>query len=488
MASALRGDDAILKIHRESADEAFNFLERYAATRIRKAGSYSDRRTGNLLSFATEHETSRHGDPHLHTHFVVPNLTWDDTEKRYKALQTGLISEYLPLASAIYRNLLAQKLENLGYKLEFRPDGKFEISGIPDTLIREYSKGKLHIDEQISEIEYDNKRELKESDRRKIALGLRPKKMDEVEEKNAIEGFRNRVKALGFGEILHPTKAESLRFVLPFADPIRVKKAMVFTVEHKFERDSTCRESKFLECAVSHLAGKTSYEKVFSEYENMLSGKKLLRASNRVTTSEMLEIEKRLIKFAEKSIGVSQSFAETAKHSWNFPSQLSAEQGECLKYVMFSRDRITNVQGIAGAGKSFMLRALAANLKAQKVGFIAVAPSNKATAELSELGDGNSQTMQKLILRGGDERLRSGLLIVDEAGLVGVRDMDKLFKIAQKYNAEDSAFGRYPPAQVRTRGRRAAPSANPQRDANLCPKRNKKTKGKDLQQGCFVNF
>ena len=102
---------------------------------------------------------------------------------------------------------------------------------------------------------------------------------------------------------------------------------------------------------------------------------------------------------------------------------------------MRSSDWLMNVQGVAGAGKSFMLHALAANLNRQGIGFVAVAPSSKATAELYELGPENVQTMQSLIMQGGNDRLRKGLLIVDEAGLVGVRDMEKLFVMAKKYSA-----------------------------------------------------
>ena len=47
---------------------AFRELETFAATRVRKQGSQTDRMTGNLVAAAFTHTSSRALDPLLHTH------------------------------------------------------------------------------------------------------------------------------------------------------------------------------------------------------------------------------------------------------------------------------------------------------------------------------------------------------------------------------------------------------------------------------------
>ncbi len=434
MAHVMRGDDVILKIHRQCADEAFKFLEQFAAARIRRGGKYEDRRTENLVAFATEHASSRCGDPHLHTHFVVPNVTWDSEERRYKALQTLEIARNLALATAIYRNRLGMELIRLGYSLEDGADGKFEIKGVPAEVIREYSKGKERIDGKISDIENTLGHELEEAERRKIALGLRPKKMSKGEESAAFDKFRRHMKTLGLGSVFRPNILRALqnRLIEPSVSP---KDAVNYAADHLFERSSVVSKYAFLKCAIERLGATVSYKKIFEEFGERISSHTFLEWGDGITTSEMLALEQGLVFMANDGMGKSESFLKMGGALWDFPKSMDDEQRKCLEQIMRSSDWLMNVQGVAGAGKSFMLRTLAANLNRQGIGFVAVAPSSKATAELHELGPENVQTMQSLIMQGGNDRLRKGLLIVDEAGLVGVRDMEKLFGIAKKYGA-----------------------------------------------------
>jgi len=66
---------------------ALNEFEAFAATRIRLGGNRSERLTGNFLTAKFTHDTSRALDPHLHTHCIVFNATFDPVENRWKALE-----------------------------------------------------------------------------------------------------------------------------------------------------------------------------------------------------------------------------------------------------------------------------------------------------------------------------------------------------------------------------------------------------------------
>ena len=86
----LAQDQRLIEAHDRAVVLALAELEQFAATRIRKGGiEEGDRVTGNLVCAAFLHTSSRALDPQLHTHFVLFNCTWDKTEQRWKALQTG---------------------------------------------------------------------------------------------------------------------------------------------------------------------------------------------------------------------------------------------------------------------------------------------------------------------------------------------------------------------------------------------------------------
>ncbi len=100
-------DDRLVSAHEEATRIAFRELETFAATRVRKQGNQRDRTTGNLVAAAFTHTSSRALDPLLHTHLTVFNATFDETEKRWKALQAGGMDDAIRYGTAVYRNELA---------------------------------------------------------------------------------------------------------------------------------------------------------------------------------------------------------------------------------------------------------------------------------------------------------------------------------------------------------------------------------------------
>ena len=133
-------DRRIIEAHKEASQLALRELEQFAATRIRKGGiTEGDRVTGNLVGAAFVHTTSRALDPQLHTHFVLFNATWDKTERRWKALQTGDMFGAINYGTEVYRNELAKRLHQLGYVTR-RTGSAFEIEGVDPKLIERFSK------------------------------------------------------------------------------------------------------------------------------------------------------------------------------------------------------------------------------------------------------------------------------------------------------------------------------------------------------------
>ena len=97
-------DQRITAAHDRAIGSAIAELEQFAAPRVRSAGSFADRQTGNIVGAIFRHDTSRALDPHLHSHCILFNATHDATEDRWKALQN-------------YEMLAAQKyVENVYYQ------------------------------------------------------------------------------------------------------------------------------------------------------------------------------------------------------------------------------------------------------------------------------------------------------------------------------------------------------------------------------------
>jgi conjugative relaxase-like TrwC/TraI family protein len=84
---ALIADDKrLLESHSRAVRIAVNELQHFAGTQVHRGMDKSERLTGNVICATFRHDTSRALDPHLHTHCVMFNATFDATEQRWKAL------------------------------------------------------------------------------------------------------------------------------------------------------------------------------------------------------------------------------------------------------------------------------------------------------------------------------------------------------------------------------------------------------------------
>ena len=105
-------DVRIVELHDRAVGTAMVELEKFAATRVRTAGQYRDRETGNLVGASFQHDTSRELDPHLHTHCVVLNATFDPVEDRWKALEASEMYRAQKFAEKYYYHELGKGLRS----------------------------------------------------------------------------------------------------------------------------------------------------------------------------------------------------------------------------------------------------------------------------------------------------------------------------------------------------------------------------------------
>lgn len=152
IAALVRDDSRILKAHEQAVTAALNQLQLFAATRVRKHDQCSDRTTGNLVAAVFRHDTSRALDPHLHSHCIVFNATFDAVEGQWKALQNHDMLVAQKFIANVYYHELARELRQSGYAIENKPRGDFEINGISRELIDKFSKRHREIDEKTREL------------------------------------------------------------------------------------------------------------------------------------------------------------------------------------------------------------------------------------------------------------------------------------------------------------------------------------------------
>ncbi len=104
---------------------------------------------------------------------------------------------------------------------------------------------------------------------------------------------------------------------------------------------------------------------------------------------------------------------------------LGEDQRRAIYHVLRTSDRITGLKGLAGSGKTTALRELVAACKESNIEPLFCAPTAAATDVLRKEGF-EAKTLQSLLLSKPVLNERQ-LIVLDEAGAVGMDDMKRLF-------------------------------------------------------------
>jgi len=418
-------DRRIIEAHKEASQLAMRELESFAAARVRKGGiQEQDRTTGNLVGADFLHTTSRALDPQLHTHFVLFNCTWDKTEGRWKALQTGDMFGAINYGTEVYRNELAKRLHQIGYVTR-RTGSAFEIEGVDAKLIERFSKRSKQRDMAVKRQEDKLGRKLTKKEVAHVVHQSRPKKLKGVSDEQVRD---QQLGEIGFFEKRSLRSVTSAADGKPkaFAQYVRPDDALAHGLAHVFERRSVAPQHKILEAALINGCGQLNLGRL---KDNLAADDKLVRVGSEFSTRDILSKELYLIRAVNAGVEAVAPFV----HHYEPSAHLGPDQRKALAHVLTSPDRFTGFRGLAGSGKSTTLLELAGIIR--RAGFkpLFCAPTASAADTLRKDGM-DAITLQRLhgsLAAGG--RLSSGVVIVlDEAGAVGLDDMVKLFELARR--------------------------------------------------------
>ena len=421
-------DRRIIEAHKEASGLALRELEQFAATRIRKGGIQEmDRATGNLVGAAFVHTTSRALDPQLHTHFVLFNATWDGKENRWKALQTGDMFGALNYGTEVYRNELAKRLHQLGYSTR-RTGTAFEIEGVDAKFIERFSKRSQQRDMAVKRQELKLGRKLSKQEVSHVVHQSRPKKLKGASDEQVRQ---QQLGEIGFFEKRSLRKVVEAANGQPkeFAQRVGTDEAVTHGLQHVFERHSVAPQHRILEAALVKGRGQLDLQQL----KNELNGRtNLVRVEGEFSTREILAKELYLIRSVNAGVEALNPIAS----DYQPPARLGPDQRKALAHVLTSPDQFTGFRGLAGSGKSTALVELATALVRRGYDPVFCAPTAAAAdtlrKEVSYLA--KTMTLQHFY---GDLHTRSRLspqsvIVLDEAGAVGLDEMARLFEVARK--------------------------------------------------------
>ncbi|WP_428305419.1 MobF family relaxase [Lacipirellula sp.] len=477
-----RRQEEIQIAHQKAVAAAINYLERHRAfSRIGKAGA--ERIPANLVVALFEHSCSRAFDMQLHTHALVLNLGIDDNGVARSILSSPIYQSKM-LVGAFYRCELASQIrERLGLDLE-RPRSRygkvawFEVTGISAKILAHFSKRREAILKEL------NERGLESASAAAFAaLGTREPKTIVPPRSELHARWKAEGRELGFEPEQLATQTQKLslpevdkRFQAVLAEAV----AIVTDNKSSFTQSDLIRTT--LEIAQEHclpaeyVAGRVAENLVLSPDRFVSLG---ARDGQAVwTTREVLQLEgefcQNVQQLRERRFrGVSNSMIESVlgrpRGEGKEQFLLDVEQQEAVRYIAQGKESVKCISGFAGTGKTQMLAAAKEALESEGYRVIGAALAGVAARALQENAGIESSTIrareyqlypdastvwkhhasQLWRAAKGQETWafpkltidHKTVLIVDEAGMVGVRDFQLLARAVVEQGGSLLAVG-----------------------------------------------
>lgn len=421
----------IQQAHDTAVSKALSYIEEeHGFTRRGKGGRI--REDAQLVFAVFQHGTSRAQDPQLHSHALLMNVC-----VRHDGTTGSILSKPMyqsqHVGGAIYRAELSYQLEKLGFEIE-RDGDFFKIKDVPKSLCDDFSKRRVAIEAELDR------------------LGLSGAKASEmatlstrsVKGHTAREELFEKWEEVGKGFGFTKEKAEQIKRDEPISrDEAREKREAVaealdrvtYEQSHFSERELLRRTAESAQArGIDSDAVRASVkERIAKSDELVYLGK--IDHEKRYTTKEMLETEQKMIATVQamrkETLGLKVDVA--------IKRDLSLEQKMALLHITEDPGKVKVVSGMAGTGKTTLMAEGRKAWEASGYTVIGASLSGKAAQGLEDGAGIKSTTLHKTLLDIEKGKLKlddKTIFVIDEAGMVGTRQMVKVVDEVKKANAK----------------------------------------------------
>jgi len=425
IAALIRNDPRILTAHRNAVATAMQEMEPFAETRVRVGGCTEDRSTGSIVGALFTHTTSRVLDPHLHTHCIVFNATFDPVEGRWKALQNKQLLGAQKFVENVYYHSLAQSLQSMGYTIVNHRRGDFDLREVPQEWCTRFSKRHAQIEtmtrallEKHPEKAGGNVYRIREN----IAQRERQTKVSGLTQEQLRRLWTSQLSPEENVLMEQIPRADSLEK----ATPQSATEALALAERHLFERRSVVAEYELWRYALEFARG-SAFTAVDLRRES--SGRNYLRSplwSGKISLKSVLERELKILETVREGIGKYPPIAQFSALSDDL-THLDAEQRTAVATIFNSRDLVTLFRGGAGTGKSYTLREVVRGIIWEGRAVHVIAPQRQQACDLEASGLQGAATVSEFLAR--QAMTLGAVVVLDEAGQVGATQMEALLRV-----------------------------------------------------------
>jgi conjugative relaxase-like TrwC/TraI family protein len=427
LAYEVGGDERVMDAFRGAVKDTMSEMEGAMMTRVRTNKRNEYRTTSNMVWAEFIHRTTRPvdgvPDPQLHCHAVTFNCSYSEEDDRFKAGEFSNLVRDKGYYQAAFHSRLSQRLAELGYGIK-RDGNSFRLAGIDPAIADKFSRRSNIIEAEAERLGITDPKA-------KGELGRRTREGKDENTLSASQLRRLWSDRLSDDErsgIINAREGQE-------SNSPDAGQAMDYALSHCYERASAVPEKELLKTALIHSVGNASVNDVRTQ----LSRPNILRRAKAgiayATTKEVLAEEIAMSGFVREGRGKHIKLGGIKPPALD--EGLSKEQHDAAMLILGSRDTVTALKGGAGTGKTRMMQATTKAIESTGKEVFTFAPSSEASrGVLRSEGFSNAETVERLLIDSQMQaKVKNQVLWVDEAGLLSVKDMKRLFDVAKQQNA-----------------------------------------------------
>ncbi|WP_051749223.1 MobF family relaxase [Nevskia soli] len=419
------GDERLVKAHQQAVAVARQRIEATVATRVTRNGKTTLEFTGKAVIAEFLHTTSRGGDPDLHSHVVALNMT-QRQDGQWRSVDNEAMYREQRLMYQIYLSELARAAKALGYEITTGKHGNPELAHISREQIEQFSSRAREIEAVLKAQGLTLETA---TPRQKKAATMKTRRAKQKYDRAELEGrWRQRAAAIG---IRNSKPGEPGMTKIGKDDALSdereaAREAVDFALAHLGEREAAFERREVLAVALRE-SRVVSYEAINAELNRRQRNGEVMPSPNgqRVTTRQARDIEIRILAIEQLGRGKAAPIAASPEVARRLTDRdLNVGQAGAVQLAATTSHQVVGVQGLAGSGKTTMLRTFQEFAAERGYRILALAPSHSAVHALDKAGI-EAKTLQSWLKdrEAATTLTRQTVVVLDEAGLVGNKDI-----------------------------------------------------------------
>jgi conjugative relaxase-like TrwC/TraI family protein len=454
------GEKAMQAAHERAITAAITYLHQHAGyTRVHNplTGTKDLQRLPGLVAIAYQHETSRCGDPHLHTHVIVPNRQ-ARADGALVSIDSKSLYHEAKAAGIVYQATLRHEL-HAELQLEWGAvdpfSGMAEVAGVTPACIKAWSRRSTRLREWAHNNLVVVEGEPSAQQLAAAQKATRPAKPESTSWAELKHEWRADARRLHLDRAAHLEARTARRAAARSRLRARLERVVAQIDKAAFTRadlvelvgallpvDAPGDPRDLIEQFVDRLGIRVSAAREAHHRE----GHELF------TVEAVIAEEQRIFDMVDEADTRARLDVRTADLEG-----LSADQARAIANIATSPYLVQPLQAPAGAGKTHSLNALRAAAHRTNKGVLVLAPTGRAVDEAMRGGAGDrGLTVAKALHLIDDDQLRLDrrtVIVIDEASMVATPELRRLLEVSTAARAKMLLVGdAYQLSPVKARG------------------------------------